>query len=302
LKGELIMVMLPLIDCSEMLTIDPKTLRYWLQQANMPLHPHPTDARVKCLTLEQVQHLARMHHHTLKTHEARTASLVETPPLGAFEEPVHLDHRPCRRGDDDPLFRFQEEVDLRQRLAHLETQVATLQQQLTHLALELLHEREPREKHPLQALEPFAQPSLEAPGSQHDLPTRGADCQSGGAPHSQRHPYPAESRRAQVLPLIEYGAYGNYVLICPQEGELLITPDSPEWFDWLAALSSFRFVGQHGRLSARRVYKQSMTRSWYAYRTIHQHDYKHYLGTTDHVTVACLEQMAARFQSYADAF
>ena len=104
---------------------------------------------------------------------------------------------------------------------------------------------------------------------------------------------------SRVLPLIEYGAHGSYVVICPQEGELHLTPDSPEWFDWLATLSSFRFVGQQGRFSAYR--KGRMSRRWSAYRTIHQHDYQHYLGTTDHLTIDCLEQMAAKLQSYMAA-
>src|SRR6266700_3386017 len=58
----------------------------------------------------------------------------------------------------------------------------------------------------------------------------------------------------------------------------------------------FRFVGQQGRFSAYR--KGRMSRRWSAYRTIHQHDYQHYLGTTDHLTIDCLEQMAAKLQSY----
>jgi hypothetical protein len=65
------------------------------------------------------------------------------------------------------------------------------------------------------------------------------------------------------------------VLICLLEGELLIDPDSPEWLSWLASLSSFRFVGQVGRFSATRVSDRGLKRTWYAYRTIHQHDYKH---------------------------
>ena len=64
------MTTLPLLDCSEMLTIDPKTLRHWLRQAGIPLQPHPTDARVKCLTMEQVQALAALHGRALKPHPA----------------------------------------------------------------------------------------------------------------------------------------------------------------------------------------------------------------------------------------
>jgi len=80
----------------------------------------------------------------------------------------------------------------------------------------------------------------------------------------------------------------------------LLTPDSSAWFDWLATLSSFRFVGKQGRFTAYR--KGRMSRRWLAYRTIHQHDYQHYLSITDHLTIDCLEQMAAKLQSYMAAF
>jgi len=62
-----------------------------------------------------------------------------------------------------------------------------------------------------------------------------------GVPPVPRVLNPAELRaRARLIPLIEYGAAGTYVVICPQEGELALPPDSPEWFGWFATLSSFR--------------------------------------------------------------
>ncbi len=39
------------------------------------------------------------------------------------------------------------------------------------------------------------------------------------------------------------GAQSQYVAVCPRLGVLSLVPDSPAWFDWLARLSSFRFVG-----------------------------------------------------------
>lgn len=83
----------------------------------------------------------------------------------------------------------------------------------------------------------------------------------------ERRLLPAEGRaRSRVTPLIEYGAQGSYVLVCPREGTLSFAPDSPEWFDWLAT-----------------------------------HVYKYYLGTTDHLTLTVLEQAAATLQAYGDA-
>jgi hypothetical protein len=84
----------------------------------------------------------------------------------------------------------------------------------------------------------------------------------------------------------------------PEEGELHITPDSPEWFAWLASLASFRFAGQAGRFSARRGYNQRPNRGWYAQRGIHQKNYSKYIGVSEHITTARLEQVAAHFQLY----
>ncbi len=108
--------------------------------------------------------------------------------------------------------------------------------------------------------------------------------------------HPTE-KRARLIPLVEYGARGQYVLICPKQGELQITPDSPEWFAWLASLSSFRFVGQSGRFSARRGYNRRPNRGWYAKPAIHHKNYSKYIGVSEHITTARLEQIAAEFQS-----
>jgi len=73
-----------------------------------------------------------------------------------------------------------------------------------------------------------------------------------------------------------------------------LLPDSPEWFDWLATLSSFRFLGQQGRLS---TYRNPGRTSWMAYRRIHGRRYDYGLGNTKLLTIAHLEQMAATLQS-----
>src|SRR5258708_26812468 len=94
-------------------------------------------------------------------------------------------------------------------------------------------------------------------------------CQQGATEGKERGLHPAELRaRSRVIPLIEYGAGGSYVVICPQEGQLHLTPDSPAWFDWLATLSSFRFIGNQCRFTAYR--KCRLSRPSSADRTIHQ--------------------------------
>ena len=81
-----------------------------------------------------------------------------------------------------------------------------------------------------------------------------------------------------------------------------LEPDSRAWFDWLATLSSFRFVGSAGRFTAHRGYNHGQqTRFWSASRCVRRHTYKHYLGVTESLTLASLERTAARLQSDVDA-
>jgi hypothetical protein len=91
------------------------------------------------------------------------------------------------------------------------------------------------------------------------------------------------------------------VLISSQEGEVHLKPDSRAWFDWLATLSSFRFIGPVGRFTAHRGYKQGKPPlSWSASRCVRRHTYKHSLGVTESLTLANLEHAAARLQSDVD--
>lgn len=52
------------VSCS-MLGVDPKTLRRWLRLAQCSPRPDPLDARNRCLTLQQLQQLARLHARPL---------------------------------------------------------------------------------------------------------------------------------------------------------------------------------------------------------------------------------------------
>ena len=279
------MTMLPLIDCSQMLAIDAKTLRHWLRQANIPLHSHPTDARVKCLTMEQVRQLAALHGRALKPQEASTTSL-----LGAPLVPTNTN---LALGETSAI---QPATDLLTKLSQLETQVATMQQHLAALALELLQERTLRYEQRLQTLETLIGPTQQSSAQPPARQRIGEQNPPEAGNHKQRRLPPAKQPApSRVIPLIEYAADGTYVVICPERGELPLTPDSPEWFDWLATLSSFRFVGQRGRLSAYR--KPGRTFCWFAYRRIHRHRYEHALGRTDQLTIDHLEQMAAKLQS-----
>ncbi len=198
---------------------------------------------------------------------------------------------------------FLADTDLIEKLAHLETQVATMQQHLTHLALEPRKARERRYERRLQALEVLVQPRRDQATSPSLTLTRDQQIrQEEGLPKVRRLQQALLRARSRVIPLIEYGASGSYVVICPQEGELSFVPDSPEWFDWLATLSSFHFVEQQGRLTSyREINRGRPTRSWTAHRCFHKHHYRYWLRGSFRLTIASLEQTGAKLQADVDA-
>ena len=267
------MTAVPFTIVCNMLTVDAKTLRQWIKHSNLSLLPHPTDARIKCLTIEQVRLLANLHGKALPA------------------EPCDLSHEPNEVASQMPPVALHD-ADLREKLVQLEAHVADMQAQIARLALQLLQEREQRTEQRLLSLEAFLTST-----SVHPLPlqTQLGPGQQQALPEAL---HPTE-KRAPLIPLIAYSTSGCYVLICPKEGELHITPDTPEWFTWLASLSSFRFVGRSGRFSARRGYNRRPNRCWYAQRGIHQKNYSKYIGVSEHITTDRLEQIATAFQSYA---
>ena len=272
------MTYLSQLDCCSVLGIVPKTLRQWMRQARIQFAPHPTDGRLKCLTSAQVQHLAAQH--------ARPLPWPTAADLPDASSPVDSQVSPT------------EVAALTQQLAQLQRSLITAQEQVTALVLEVARDRQR-----LGVLEALVQHLLGSP----PLPAVVAQTSEVTVAEfpavPERRLLPAEVQaRSRVTALIEYGAQSSYVLVCPSQGLLPFAPDSPEWFDWLATLTSFRFVGQQGRFHAQRDTKRGQhTRSWRAYRTIHQRAYRHYLGTTDRLTLAALEQAAATLQAEGDA-
>jgi hypothetical protein len=275
------MTLLPLRQGCALLGIDPKTLRHWMQQANLSLHPHPTDARIKCVTSEHLERLAALHHRPLDV-PAVLARLHPGEP-----SPALLPEKPSPHV----------EPDLLSKLAHLETQVALVQQHVAGLALELLQERTQRYEQRLHTLEARIQPPSQHARSVSALPPAREQRSQPDTPLNARRVHPAKGRPRAILPLIEYTADGTYIVICPQQGELALIPDSPAWFAWLETVSSLRFLGQQGRWSAYRD-KRRAAHGWFAYRRIHGHQYVHALGSAHELTIARFEQMAATLQSY----
>lgn len=262
------MTTVPFTQIAHLLAVDAKTLRQWIKQSNLQLAPHSTDARIKCLTIEQVHLLARLHGKDLSLQPSPASPEPELTPV-ALDANVLLE-----------------------KLTQLEARVTNQQEQIAHLALQLLLEREHRTEQRLRALEV----ALVSTGQPQQLgysppPT------APQTPPTLPAPLHTPEKRTRLIPLIEYSADGNYVLICPKEGELSILPDTPEWFTWLDSLSSFRFIGRSGRLSARRGRPPRSHHSWYAQRTIHQQYKVKYLGLSKNITIAQLEQVAAVLES-----
>ena len=298
------MTILPVADGARLLGIHSKTLHCWLKEANVPLAAHPTDARMKCVMEEHLQQVARLHGRPLP-------SAAFSPPLDTASAPLVASQaivRPSQINEIEPASTacslpapYASLADLIQKLICLETKVVTLQEQFAQLALTLLQEREQSVERRITVLESLIQPLV---GRQMpDPPATEAEQESPCTPRGPRPLHPAEQlARSRMPPLIEYSAPGSYVIISSQQGEVHLEPDSRAWFNWLATLSSFRFIGPVGRFTAHRGYKQGQqTCYWSASRCVRRHTYKHYLGITECLTLASLEHTATRLQSDVDA-
>src|SRR5436309_15905388 len=86
-KGVGCMTLMAQMDCCTVLGIGPKTLRNWLRHAKMQFSTSPTDARLKCLTWEQVQQLATLHARSLQmSPDSSPAPGDEVTPLASPAE------------------------------------------------------------------------------------------------------------------------------------------------------------------------------------------------------------------------
>ncbi len=132
------MTLLPFATCSLWLGVDPKTLRLWLKAANLSCCLHPTDARLKCLTFPQLQHLAELHGrclpHPLPGTGSESASCCSVPSPSS---------RAAAAAGPEALMPSPD-AELRHQFMLLQAQVAALSEHVTALALALLREREAR--------------------------------------------------------------------------------------------------------------------------------------------------------------
>ncbi len=147
------MALLPVADGARLLGVHPKTLQHWFQQANVPFITHPTDARMKCVTEEQIQQVAALHSRPL--HAPATIGPVKPKAQALHTPEPETGHQQTAQAL--PTF-FSQETELIQRLLSLETRVVTLQEQVAQLALTLLQERERSVEHRITTLESLMQP------------------------------------------------------------------------------------------------------------------------------------------------
>src|SRR5262249_28818054 len=131
------MTVIPFTVVCSMLGIDAKTLRQWLKQSHLALQTHSTDARIKCLTMEQVHTLATLHHRSVKEGVAAIPEQGGAPLLSANasstgEQPM-LPVLPVPGGQLPST--SLSGPDLLQSLLSLQATVANLQQQVAQLAL-----------------------------------------------------------------------------------------------------------------------------------------------------------------------
>jgi hypothetical protein len=281
LKGASIMTLVPLTQCCLALGVDPKTLRLWLQAAQLAYCLHPEDARKKCLTLPQLQQLAERHGRPLPSALLQAVTSPACAPACAQERVA-----PSQEPD---------QAEAGQQLCLLQQQVSTLQAPVPELALLLVRASWAQAGPPatsdvtLPATPGVAAASAD-PAARHAPPAAATAETPRAVPAA-----PLRSRtRSRALPLIQVRADGSVVAIAPNEGVLSLGPDTAAWFAWLSSLTAFSFESPQGRFSATRKFRQGQrVQSWNVHSSMHGRSCTLYLGLTPTLTLARLQEIAA---------
>lgn len=258
------MTFVSLAEACRRLGIDAKTGRRPLSDAQLPLQSHPGDGRKKGVSREHLELLARLH-------QRRLVPLPQEPPAPTL-------------GDLPPL--PAELLALPETLCALQAQITALQQQVADLTSLLRPQLHP----PANSLAQ-AQPPKRAKRPPPPVPA--APRARSAASASTKAP----PRPAYVIPRVEYGNAGRYVIICPKKGRLPFEPDTPEWLAWVARQSSFRFVGKQGHFTAHHEWTTPRG-AWRAHRQIRNHSYNLRLAPNQHLTIAVLEQAAQALHAH----
>jgi hypothetical protein len=169
-------------------------------------------------------------------------------------------------------------LKLPEQLSVMQAQLTALQQQVADLTRLLTeHSSEPAPKLPQTQPSKTVKPKA--------LPTR------------SRRAAKTPAKPVHVIPRVEYGEKGQYVVICPKDGVLPFEPDTPQWFAWLKEHDSFRFVGKQGHFSAHHEWRVK-NGAWRAHRHIRNRVYIQRLAPAQELTIAVLEQAAQALQAH----
>jgi hypothetical protein len=326
------MALLSLADSCRLLAIDVKTLHRWLGLAHLSVQAHPLDARLKCVTREHIEHLAVTHHRALSASSELLFSAPSSASSASSEESQASVWSSVGSEVSGPISALTQQLcSLQAQVLTLQQQLALLTGQLQEelqwrtSRITLSAESSPdksaesspdksaesspdksaksspdksAESSPDKSAKPS--PDKSAESSSDKSAKSSPDKSAKSSPDKSAESVPASIDRRKhprVLPLVEYGAQGNYVVISPEEGLLSFELDSPEWFAWLSTLPSFRFVGKGGHFTAFRGYQSTAHTSWWAHRQIHSHSQRRRLGLTTSVTIECLELAASSLQA-----
>ena len=231
------MTFVSLAQATRRLGIDAKTLHRWLADAQLALQSHPHDGRKKGVSDEHLQMLARLHQRSL-------ASAQEEGPA---QLPCQIPALPA------------DLLSLPEQLSALQAHLVTLQQQVAALT-RLMTQHRPEPAIPPSSVNGgrFTPPLMTQHRPEPAIPLAPTRPTSTAKPP----PKPPRSRPAasvatktppkptHVLPRVEYGREGRYVVICPKKGLLPLEPDTQEWFAWVAEQDAVRFVGRSGYFTA----------------------------------------------------
>ena len=168
----------------------PKPYAIGADLAHLHFVAHPTDARLNCLTSEQVQQLATLHTRPFASLAAASPGLrQEATPLPSTLSPPSLTQQNETPLADAPGA-FTEEAELRKAVCALEAKVMVLQEHPAQLTLELLRERSERYERRLSSLEALlSQRAPCLPAKAEEVPVIDHHTERP----SQRSPHPGEA-------------------------------------------------------------------------------------------------------------
>jgi hypothetical protein len=99
------------------------------------------------------------------------------------------------------------------------------------------------------------------------------------------------------------GAVYNGCLVYEQQGQnVVVLVDTPSWYTWLEAATTFTFTCEEGTFTAHKARAGNQRGSWYwrAYRRKRGRLFRCYLGVSTRVTLAKLYEAARRLAADAE--